>query len=108
MTRDDILKNENTAIKLQDNEVLRVTAEGKFLWHENADEMIASGDYGQSPSQKHILKALRKTAAELLRLHEENERLRAAVLIEREACAKLAGSHLGGQIAAAIRARSNE
>ena len=87
MTRDDILKNENTAIKLQDNEVLRVTAEGKFLWHENADEMIASGDYGQSPFQKHILKALRKTAA------------------EREECAKLAGPHLDGAIAAAIRAR---
>jgi hypothetical protein len=45
-------------------EVLRVTAEGEFIWNENADEMIASGDYSQYPSLRHVLKALR-----------ENERL---------------------------------
>ena len=60
MTRDDIIKNENTVIKLQDNEVLRVTAEGEFIWNENADDMIAHGDYSNSPSLQHILKALRK------------------------------------------------
>ena len=60
------------------NEVLRVTAEGEFIWNENADEMIASGDYSQYPSLRHILKALR-----------ENERLRDAVAAEREACCKI-------------------
>ena len=60
------------------NEVLRVTAEGEFIWHENADEMIASGDYSQYPALRHVLKALR-----------ENERLRDAVAAEREACAKV-------------------
>ena len=59
------------------NEVLRVTAEGEFIWNENADEMIASGDYSQYPALRHVLKALR-----------ENERLRDAVAAEREACAK--------------------
>ncbi len=45
-------------------EVLRVTAEGAFIWGENADEMIASGDFSQHPALRHVLKALR-----------ENERL---------------------------------
>jgi NADPH-dependent ferric siderophore reductase len=70
--------DESTVIKLQDNEVLRVTAEGEFIWNENADDMIASGDYSHYPALRHILKALR-----------ENERLRDAVAAEREACAKL-------------------
>ena len=42
------------------NEVLRVTAEGEFIWNENADEMIASGDYSQYPALRHVLKALRQ------------------------------------------------
>ena len=46
------------------NEVLRVTAEGEFIWNENADEMIASGDYSQYPALRHVLKALRVAAAE--------------------------------------------
>lgn len=38
--------------------------------------------------------------------HDELERFAAlAVAAEREACAKLAGPHLNGEIAAAIRAR---
>ena len=49
-----------------------------------------------------------EAADELRRLHAENERLREAVLAEREACAKLAGPHLNGEIAAAIRARGNK
>lgn len=63
-------------------EVLRVTAEGEFIWNENADDMIASGDYSHYPALRHILKALR-----------ENERLREAVAAEREACAKVAESY---------------
>lgn len=51
---------------------------------------------------------LHDAAAELRWLHEENERLRDAVAAEREACAKLAGPHLDGAIAAAIRARNNQ
>ena len=85
------------------NEVLRVTAEGEFIWNENADEMIASGDYSQYPALRHVLKALR-----------ENERLRDAVAAEREACAKVCDAlsdryaDEGGDAkscAAAIRAR---
>lgn len=60
MNRDDIIKNENTIIKLQDNEVLRVTAEGDFIWNERADHLIAHGDYSNSPSLRHILLALRE------------------------------------------------
>lgn len=48
--------------------VLRVTAEGEFIWNKNADDMIASGDYSHYPALRHILKALR-----------ENERLRDAL-----------------------------
>ena len=79
-------------------EVLRVTAEGEFIWNENADEMIASGDYSQYPALRHVLKAL----------HEENERLRDAVAAEREACAKVCDgwTHANGDdCAEAIRAR---
>jgi regulator of replication initiation timing len=54
------------------DEVLRVTAAGEFVWHENADEMIASGDYSQYPSLRHVLKALRENE----RIKAENERLR--------------------------------
>ena len=53
-------------------EVLRVTAEGEFIWNENADEMIASGDYSQYPALRHVLKALREAE----RIKAENERLR--------------------------------
>ncbi len=82
------------------NEVLRVTAEGEFIWNENADEMIASGDYSQYPALRHVLKALR-----------ENERLRDAVAAEREACAKVCDGWMhanGNDCAAAIRARGEE
>jgi hypothetical protein len=59
-----------------------------------------------------------EAAAELRRLHHENERLKAGVLMEREACARIAETkggytHLptgvqicGSKAAAAIRARS--
>ena len=62
-------------------EVLRVTAEGEFIWNENADEMIASGDYSQYPALRHVLKALL-----------ENERLREVLALvaaaEREKVAR--------------------
>jgi hypothetical protein len=41
-------------------EVLRVTTEGEFIWHEDADRMIEEGDFSQSPALPHILKVLRK------------------------------------------------
>ncbi len=44
------------------NEVLRVTPEGKFIWAENADEMIETGDFSASPAMPHILRALRLNA----------------------------------------------
>jgi hypothetical protein len=41
-------------------EVLRVTLEGEFIWHPDADNLIAEGDFSQSPALPHILRALRK------------------------------------------------
>ena len=41
-------------------EVLRVTLEGEFIWHPDADNLIAEGDFSQSPALLHILRALRK------------------------------------------------
>lgn len=49
-------------IELGPNEVLRVTPEGKFIWAENADEMIERGDFSASPAMPHILRALRLNA----------------------------------------------
>ena len=41
-------------------EVLRVTLKGEFIWHPDADNLIAEGDFSQSPALPHILRALRK------------------------------------------------
>ena len=41
-------------------EILRVTLEGEFIWHPDADNLIAEGDFSQSPALPHILRALRK------------------------------------------------
>ena len=41
------------------NEILRVTPDGEFIWHPDADNMIATGDFTASPAMPHILKALR-------------------------------------------------
>ena len=41
-------------------EVLRVTPEGEFIWHPDADKLLVEGDFSQSPALPHILKALRK------------------------------------------------
>jgi len=47
-------------VKLMDNEVLRITQDGQFIWHPDADRMIEEGDYSTSPAMPHILRALRK------------------------------------------------
>ena len=47
-------------IVLGQSEVLRVTSEGQFIWHEDADRMIEEGDFSHSPAMPYILKALRK------------------------------------------------
>lgn len=47
-------------VRLGANEVLRVTKDGQFIWHEDADRMIEEGDFSFSPAMPHILKALRK------------------------------------------------
>ena len=41
------------------NEILRVTPDGEFIWHPDADNMIAMGDFTASPAMPHILKVLR-------------------------------------------------
>ena len=46
--------------KNDSKEVLRVTLEGEFIWHPDADNLIAEGDFSQSPALPHILRALRK------------------------------------------------
>ena len=47
-------------VTLMDNEVLRVTPDGQFVWHPNADRMIEEGDFSHSPAIPFILRALRK------------------------------------------------
>lgn len=73
-----------------------------------ADELAIQNQYD-------FYKVCEGAAAELLRLHAENERLREAVLAEREACAKVCEARYMGdnnredmearRCAAAIRAR---
>jgi hypothetical protein len=58
MTKDEIQK-----VTLGTNEALRVTAEGEFIWHPEADAMIEYGDFTSSPAMRHILRALRKALA---------------------------------------------
>jgi hypothetical protein len=56
----EIYKVELAGTPLGANEVLRVTKDGQFIWHEDADRMIEEGDFSFSPAMPHILKALRK------------------------------------------------
>jgi hypothetical protein len=58
MTKDGIQK-----VSLGTNEALRVTADGEFIWHPEADAMIEDGDFTSSPAMRHILRALRKALA---------------------------------------------
>jgi hypothetical protein len=58
MNKDEIQK-----VTLGTNEALRVTAEGEFIWHPEADAMIEYGDFTSSPAMRHILRALRKALA---------------------------------------------
>lgn len=43
-----------------DNQVLLVTADGEFQWHEDADRLIEEGGYTNSPALKFILRSLRE------------------------------------------------
>jgi hypothetical protein len=56
--------NEHEVLPLQVvlgfNEVLRVTANGQFVWNPDADRMIEEGDFRFNPELPHILRALRK------------------------------------------------
>ena len=47
-------------VKLMDNEVLRVTPDGQFIWHTDADRIIEEGNFNFNPAMPHILRALRK------------------------------------------------
>jgi hypothetical protein len=58
MSKDEIQK-----VTLGTNEALRVTADGEFIWHPEADAMIEEGDFTSSPAMRHILRALRKALA---------------------------------------------
>ena len=57
------MKDEIQKVILGTNEALRVTAEGEFIWHPEADAMIEEGDFASSPAMRHILRALRKALA---------------------------------------------
>jgi len=43
-----------------EHEVLRVTPDGQFIWHPDADRMIEEGNFNFNPAMPHILRALRK------------------------------------------------
>ena len=47
-------------VTLGTNEALRVTADGQFIWHPDADRMIEEGDYTANPELRFILRELRK------------------------------------------------
>ena len=84
-------------------QVLKVTADGEFIWHKDADRLIEEGDYTGTPAMKHILKALRQAL-------EQPSDIEAAVKKENEACAEIAYSMAysedeAEEIAKAIRAR---
>jgi NADPH-dependent ferric siderophore reductase len=57
------MKDEIQKVTLGTNEALRVTADGEFIWHPEADAMIEKGDFTSSPAMRHILRALRKALA---------------------------------------------
>ena len=64
-------------------------------------------------NEREKYKAIIADMAKLLELQQKSEgvvidMIAVAVKAEREACAKLAGPHLGGEIAAAIRARGEQ
>ena len=50
-------------------EILRVTPDGEFIWHDNADNLIKTGDFSGSPPMPHILRRLRQRDALLEALH---------------------------------------
>jgi hypothetical protein len=60
ISESEIYKCDGVGTPLGANEVLRVTKDGQFIWHEDADRMIEEGDFSSSPAMPHILKALRK------------------------------------------------
>lgn len=39
-------------------QVLLVTADGQFIWHEDAESMIKNGDFSNSPALQFILQRL--------------------------------------------------
>ena len=45
-------------VSLGNNEVLRVTPDGQFTWHPEADAMISNGDFTASPALPFILRVL--------------------------------------------------
>ena len=49
-----------TTLNDKTTQVLKVTADGEFIWHKDADRLIEEGDYTGIPAMKHILKALRQ------------------------------------------------
>jgi hypothetical protein len=57
------MNDEIQKVTLGTNEALRVTADGEFIWHPEADAMIEEGDFTSSPAMRHILRALRKALA---------------------------------------------
>ena len=129
MSKDEIQK-----VTLGTNEALRVTADGEFIWHPEADAMIENGDFTSSPAMRHILRALRKALAapdlqaeldatnrqvEILSdaLAESRREVDAMIALvradEREACAKVCDTtppypfRPSIEAAHAIRARGN-
>jgi hypothetical protein len=57
-------------VTLGTNEALRVTADGEFIWHPEADAMIEEGDFTSSPAMRHILRALRAAQRPMVEPHK--------------------------------------
>lgn len=47
-------------MSIESSEILRVSPDGDFMWHEDADRLIKEGDFTHSPALPHILRRLRQ------------------------------------------------
>jgi hypothetical protein len=46
-------------------EILRVSPEGEFIWHEDADRLIETEDFSNNPGMQHFLRQLRRPGVQV-------------------------------------------
>ena len=83
----------------RETEILRVSNTGEFLWHKDADAMIADPGLDANPTVIHLLRALRRAEA----VQAENERLRELLTEARGAKWLVVQDNLLDRIDAALR-----